>query len=289
MDLPDPEKSFLFRCKDLIKIYDDDVVAINNVSISIDTSNLGLFGPNGSGKSTFIKLLLGLIFPTSGSVELGVHPEDIRFVPDFPILPQNITIDEWMATLETIYGDVTRNIDLQDIMRLEGTLKLDKLSAGQRRLAALLPLFYGKPKLIILDEPTNFLDMLVRERILKLIKEQLVKTKSKLILSSHRADEVNLFVDEVLLLKEGKFLGSIPLKQSRYREYSIVVENFKELEKYFKRYKIKYEYEDTVYGESIKFNQSNRIWRILDDYTKKYSVISFDAVDRLKSRLTDLI
>jgi hypothetical protein len=189
---------------------------------------MGLFGPNGSGKSTFIKLLLGLIRPTSGSIELGVHPSDIRFVPDFPILPEKITIDAWMETLENIYGPIEKNIDLQTIMRLDGTWKIKNLSAGQRRLVALLPMFFGIPKLI-------------------------------------------------------------PLKQSRYREYSVVVDDFTKLEKYFKKYRIKYTYEEDVYGKSIKFNLSKKIWRLLDEYSKENSIISFDAVDRLKNRLRELI
>ncbi len=277
------------RCNNLIKIFENDIIAINNISFATNTPYLGLFGPNGSGKSTFIKLLLGLIFPTSGSIELGIHQSDIRFVPDFPILPEKMTIDFWMETLENIYGNVEKNIDLQGIMQLDGTWKIKNLSAGQRRLVALLPMFYGRPKLIILDEPTNFLDMMLRDKILRLMKEQLLQTKSKLLLSSHRIDEVNLFVDEVIILKQGKFMGSIPLKRGKYQEYSIVVDDFKKLEAHFKKLRISYEIEDDVYGKSIRFNLTNKIWRILDVYTKENSIISFDAIDVLKSRLKGLV
>ncbi|MHA2029339.1 MAG: ATP-binding cassette domain-containing protein, partial [Candidatus Kariarchaeaceae archaeon] len=159
---------FLLSCNSLTKNY-GRTLAINNLNFSTQVSRLGLFGPNGSGKSTLLKLMLGILNPSDGTIQLGMETSKIRFIPDYPNLPKNVTIDEWLEKLEMMFGDVLLNIDIQDITGLDGGLKLSELSAGQYRLTALLPVFYGKPELIVLDEPTNFLDMLIREKIIKLL------------------------------------------------------------------------------------------------------------------------
>ncbi|MDH5404417.1 MAG: ATP-binding cassette domain-containing protein [Candidatus Heimdallarchaeota archaeon] len=253
------------------------------------TNFLGLLGPNGSGKSTLLKLMLGLIRPTSGTIELGVNKSEIRVVPDFPILPKHLNVDQWYDTLEDLYGPVKRNIDLQTIMRLNGRWKLKDLSAGQTRLAALMPIFFGRPQLIIMDEPTNFLDVVIRERILNLIKEQLVQTKSKVIIASHRTDEIELFASEIILQSRGKIVGNVSLKHDASLGYHVRVNDFDTFEKVLKKHNMPFEQTTTLMGKTLKINDLGRLWGPLNDFTAKGGILfNLSAIGTLQSHIGDL-
>ncbi|MHA2278486.1 MAG: ATP-binding cassette domain-containing protein, partial [Candidatus Kariarchaeaceae archaeon] len=207
---------------------------------------MGLFGPNGSGKSTLLKLMLGILNPSDGTIQLGMETSKIRFIPDYPNLPKNVTIDEWLEKLEMMFGDVLLNIDIQDITGLDGGLKLSELSAGQYRLTALLPVFYGKPELIVLDEPTNFLDMLIREKIIKLLHEQMDLTNSKVILASHKMDEIVSFCDTVLMIDKGQMVASVSMSLKNREDYIMYVDNMDSLHEMLKSSEIEYRKIDTI-------------------------------------------
>ncbi|MFV2015907.1 MAG: ATP-binding cassette domain-containing protein, partial [Candidatus Heimdallarchaeota archaeon] len=232
-------------CNSLTKKY-DKVTAIDNLNFSTRVNRLGLFGPNGSGKSTLLKLMLGILYPTEGTIQLGMETSKIRFIPDFPNLPKSVTIDEWLEKLELMFGDVLLNIDIQEITGLNGDLKLGELSAGQYRLTALLPLFYGRPELIVLDEPTNFLHMLIREKILKLIKEQIELTNSKVILASHKMDEIVSFCDSVLMIDKGRMVASVSMSLKNREEYIVYVNNVESLREMLAYSDIEFKMMDTI-------------------------------------------
>ena len=262
----------LVSCSSLTKRF-DKITAINNLNFSTQVNRLGLFGPNGSGKSTLLKLMMGILFPTDGDIQLGIDKSKIRFIPDFPNLPKTVTIDEWLEKLELMFGDIQLNIDIQDITGLNGNMKLGDLSAGQYRLTALLPVFYGKPELVVLDEPTNFLDILIREKILKLIKEQIEVTNSKVILASHKMDEIISFCDSVLMIDKGQMVASVSMSLKNREDYIIYVNNLDALHEMLKSSEIEYRMMSTITGQATVIQMSWAFWKVIHKFTKSGGII----------------
>lgn len=279
----------LFSCVNLSKIYGHNK-AINNFTYSTKAKTLGLFGANGSGKSTLIQLLLGLHFPDYGVIEVNIDKSDMRVIPDFPVLPQQMTVDEWMETLERIYGLPLLDVDFQEEFKLDGTWVLKNLSAGQYRLAALLPMFYGVPKLIVLDEPTNFLDAFIRDRALKLMKRQITKSESKLIIASHRIDEINLFAERVLMLHKGELLADIPMTDDIQLKFEVRVNNFEAFVKHLEKRKVTFEIEDTSLGQTAILAINAPVWTCLKQYLAEDNIIySINKIDKLQAKLKEVI
>lgn len=276
------------ECVDLVKAYGTKY-AISHLNVTIRSSFIGLLGPNGSGKSTLIKLMLGLIHPTSGQIRLGISKENMRVVPDFPNLPKHLTVDQWIGLLEEIYGECCLEEDVQSIFELDGTSRLGNLSAGQYRKAALLPLFYGKPQLIVLDEPTNFLDVVARTKVLRLIKRLITTTKCKVIMATHRLEEVRLFCEEVLILKEGVNVFHASLMEDTVIQYSLVVDDPAKLIAMLEEEGMVYRIEESVVGLEIVIHVSSQIWSLLERYTHEGGLIlSFNAKEKLEIILEDL-
>ncbi|OLS28378.1 MAG: putative ABC transporter ATP-binding protein YxlF [Candidatus Heimdallarchaeota archaeon LC_2] len=263
---------YLLSCNGLSKKF-DKTTAIDGLNFSTQVSRLGLFGPNGSGKSTLLKLMLGILYPSSGTIQLGIDSSKIRFIPDFPNLPKSITVDEWLEKLEKMFGDIPLNIDIQDVTKLDGNLKLNELSAGQSRLIALLPVFYGKPELIILDEPTNFLDMIIREKIIKLLKQQIEISNSKIILASHKMDEIASFCDSVLMIDKGQMVASVSMSLKNRENYLLHVDNMISLREMLDSSDIDYKSMDTITGNATAIQMSWAFWKVIHKFTKSGGTI----------------
>lgn len=262
---------------------------VDELNFDIEFSGLGLLGPNGSGKTTFIKLLLGIISPTFGEVRVNVEMKDIRVVSDQPSLPDKMTIDEYVYTLEKIYGDSLHGIDIQTDFSLEGQWRLGDLSAGQRRKVALLPAFYGTPKLIILDEPSNYLDITTREYVLTLLKRQCQITKASIIISTHRTDEIRLFADNVILLKQGKLANHVKLHDQQPDLYSIKPNDVDKLANIFNKSNIDFHQTQTIQGNIINAPPSPKMFAALEEFTGNGgSILSFKVVDVLERMIEEL-
>lgn len=275
-------------CEGLTKMFNNKV-GISNIDLDLEFQGLGLLGPNGSGKTTFIKMLLGIISPTSGSIALNVAREDIRVVSDQPMLPTEMTIDEWIYTVESMHGKLVRDIDIQTDLGLEGDWKIKNLSAGQVRKAALLPAFYGKPKLIILDEPSNYLDIATREYILMLLKKHCEETNASVILSSHNIEEIRLFASHVLLLKEGRLMNNVYLDNQLPEFFSISASDLDKLSTELVKNGVLHTREITIQGEILKTAPSLSVWNALKSYMSEGGLIySFKAIDLLEKMIQDL-
>lgn len=282
------ERPLLFA-KNLTKVFNEFPV-INDLNLEIHSDSLGLLGPNGSGKTTLIKLMLGLIQPTEGEIVLDDPGDDLRVISDQPRLPEHLTIDEWIELIEDIYGPATRNVDIQSDFGLEGDWKIKALSAGQKRKAALLLAFYGQPKLIILDEPTNFLDIVSREYILKLLKDHLKYTKSKLIIATHRIEEIRVFCNDVIMLKEGELLKSVSLEDQNPQMYSFTVDNPKKFVAELESTNLFYFTESTYLGEIVKVEASDAAFTAVSRFMLEGgSVQTFQAIDELQRSIEELL
>ncbi len=165
---------FAVELKDVTKRY-NEIVAVNNLNLTISTGEIfGLLGPNGSGKSTTLKMLLGLVQPTAGSVNvLGLdvqkQPVEVKrlvgYVPESPNIYEFLTGIEYLDFIADIYGVPTaekkqRITEYLKALQLEGREgdMINSYSDGMKKKISLISAFLHKPKLLILDEPLNALD-----------------------------------------------------------------------------------------------------------------------------------
>ncbi|MHA2171397.1 MAG: ATP-binding cassette domain-containing protein [Candidatus Kariarchaeaceae archaeon] len=280
---------FFVKCDDLNKRF-RNLDVIKDINFETNARALGILGPNGSGKTTLIKLMMGLLHPSSGSIKLNIDRSNIRVIFDKPVLPRNLTIDEWLVYVEKMHGEQTKNIDIQSDFDLDGDWKISDLSSGQYRKAALLPAFYGSPDLILLDEPTNFLDIKTREYILELLLNHLEATESKLIITSHRMDEIRLLSDEVIILKEGELINHLYLKGQYPLLYEIRANNVDKLVKELDKTDAFYIRESTFRGETVKVQASDILWNAIEKFNLDGgAILGFRTIDELERAIEDMI
>ena len=206
----------IIEIKNLTKSYGKNR-GIDNVNLTINEGEIfGFIGPNGAGKSTTIKTLLNLIFPTSGEAKIfgldcvkettkikeyiGYVPSEVRYYDDMTVKEIIDYAKSFKKNLDEEY--VARLIKLFDV---ELSKKIYQLSLGNKKKVSIIQALIHKPKLLILDEPTNGLDPLVQKHLFdELI--ALNKHGSTIFLSSHNLTEVEEFCHRVAIIKEGKIV-----------------------------------------------------------------------------------
>ncbi len=194
-------------------------VAVNNASFSINQGEIvGLLGHNGAGKTTIMKMLSGYLEPDSGEVsiddkDIAFHlkfaQKDLGYLPEnLPVYPEMMVADylEYAAKLKGIsdgdkYSEIKRVVDATDIS--EKLLEpIHTLSRGFKQRVGVAQAILGKPKLLILDEPTNGLDPTQTEHMRTLIRD--IAKEATVILSTHIMQEVDALCDRVLILNRGE-------------------------------------------------------------------------------------
>src|SRR5215218_3797011 len=209
--------------RSLTKVYRDfwgrkKKTALNALDLKIHKGEIfGLLGPNGSGKTTTIKLLLGLLFPTSGEGFVFGEPaakveknERIGYLPEESYLYRFLNAEETLdfyGRLFNIPGDVRRkrSAELIDMVGLSTDKKriLKEYSKGMRQRIGLAQALINDPELVILDEPTSGLDPLGTRWMKDLILD--LRNKGKTILMcSHRLEDVQDVCDRIAILNEGE-------------------------------------------------------------------------------------
>lgn len=194
----------------------------------------GFIGPNGAGKSTTIRSLLGLIFPTSGQAsilglnvktELKAIKQRIGFVPSEVNFYSGMTVMELLEYSAAFYkGDGKERIgSLAELLSLDLTRKIEDLSLGNRRKAAICQSLLHDPELLIMDEPTSGLDPLIQKRFFDLLIEENKKGKT-IFLSSHTLSDVQKLCSRVAIIKEGRIIkleDVKSLRQSHFKKISL--------------------------------------------------------------------
>jgi len=198
-----------------------DVTAVDHIDFSIGPGSVtALLGGNGAGKTTTIAILLGLLLPNSGSVQ--VLGEDMirhrhrvlarmNFSSPYVDLPRRLTVAENLTVYGRLYGihDVRRRIgELADDLDIEGLLRrpTGDLSSGQRTRVALAKALLNKPELLLLDEPTASLDPDTGDWIRTYLESHRDRWGMTIVLASHNMAEVERLCDDVLIMKAGKIM-----------------------------------------------------------------------------------
>jgi ABC-2 type transport system ATP-binding protein len=202
----------------LRKVY-GKVVAVDDLSFSIPRGTvLGLLGGNGAGKTTTIAMLLGLLQPTEGEIEvLGIDMSKRRyaalprmnFSSPYVDLPHRLTVRQNLLFYGRLYGvkELAHRIDeIATHMQVAPFLDREagKLSAGQKTRVALAKALINKPDVLLLDEPTASLDPDTADWVRTYLEDYRRDTGATILLASHNMSEVERLCDDVLLLQTGR-------------------------------------------------------------------------------------
>lgn len=187
-------------------------MVVNNVALNIQRNSVyGLLGSNGAGKSTTLKMITGILKPTSGSIEFDGHPwqrsdlKQIGALIETPPLYGNLTAYENLKVRTTMLGLPDKRIDeVLHIVRLTDTGKkrAGQFSLGMKQRLGIAIALLNSPQLLILDEPTNGLDPVGIEELRELIRSFPAKGIT-VILSSHILSEVQQIADHVGIIAGG--------------------------------------------------------------------------------------
>ena len=204
------------RVADLTKRY-GDVAANDGVSFDVEAGEIfGYLGPNGAGKTTTIRLLLGLIKPTSGTAEvLGADVRDRQALTevkaDLGYLPDSLGFDEQLTGRQVLdyfarmRGDERRD-ELLELFDPPLEKPVETYSAGNRRMLGIVQAFMHDPDFIIMDEPTAGLDPLKQDRLHLFIEEERDAGKT-VFFSSHTLSEVQRVCDRVGIIRAGELVA----------------------------------------------------------------------------------
>lgn len=195
-----------------------DVQALHDMDLSINKGEIYAYlGPNGSGKTTTIKMLLGLIFPTAGTIKLlgnsDIASPDVKrrigYLPEGAYYPEFLKGEEILRFYGQIYGlsgdDLEKRIDnVLDVVSMTFARKrlLRGYSKGMRQRIGLAQALLSDPEILILDEPTTGLDPLARKEMRDILANLRDEGKT-LMISSHELQEVELISDRVGILYKG--------------------------------------------------------------------------------------
>ena len=202
------------------------VVALDGIDLQVHRGEvLALLGPNGAGKTTAISLLLGLLQPDSGQVQLfGVQPQTLAARRRSGAMLQTAGVPETLAVgelIELFRSYYPRPRTVADIVELAGVADLlarryGKLSGGQQRRAQFALALAGNPQILFLDEPTTGLDIEARETMWKTIR-QLAREGCAIVLTTHYLEEAEALADRVSVLARGRVVAAGSVQQIRAR------------------------------------------------------------------------
>ncbi|MGH4137377.1 lantibiotic protection ABC transporter ATP-binding protein [Clostridium sp.] len=205
------KNNYILQTKNLCKSFKKQS-AVNNISLSIEKNSVyGLLGPNGAGKSTLLKMITGMLHPTSGEIIFEGHPwsrkdlSDIGVLIESPPLYENLTAVENLKVRTILLGLPDSRIkEVLETVALTNTgkKKAGQFSMGMKQRLGIAIALLNKPKLLILDEPTNGLDPIGIQDLRELIRSFPAQGIT-VILSSHILSEVELIADHIGIISNG--------------------------------------------------------------------------------------
>lgn len=213
----------MLEVRDLVKVYPGPVAALQGIHLSIPRGMFGLLGPNGSGKTTLMRILAGLLEPTSGQIlfagedvtgrpervwyRLGNLPQDFGFYP-------NLTGEQMLLHLLRLKGVTAPQgrralcADLLERVNLSHAAKrkVKGYSGGMRQRLGIAQAIAGEPELIVVDEPTAGLDPEERTRFYRLLSE--LAEERTVLLSTHIVEDVAVLCPRFAVIRHGVLLAS---------------------------------------------------------------------------------
>ncbi len=207
----------IIETEKLTKYY-GSVTGIRDLSLGVEKGEiLGFIGPNGAGKSTTIRLLLSLIYPSSGSatifgkdvIEFGPEiKREIGYMPSEVFYYENMKVKDLLEYSASFYKkDCSQRIkDISGLLKLDLNKKIDDLSYGNKKKVGIVQGLLHDPQLILLDEPTGGLDPLMQKKFFELLRKENEEGKT-IFFSSHILSEVQKICDRVAIIKDGELIN----------------------------------------------------------------------------------
>lgn len=224
----------VIETKKLTKYYGKSL-GIKDLDLVVEEGEiLGFIGPNGAGKSTTIRILLSLIYATSGSakifgkdvVDYGSEiKQDIGYLPSEVFYYDNMRAKDLLEYSASFYKkDCSKRIkEISDVLKLDLDKKIDDLSYGNKKKVGIVQGLLHSPKLIILDEPTGGLDPLMQRNFFDLLNEE-NKKGATIFFSSHILSEVQKLCHRVAIVKEGELIDIESMEtvaEKKYKRFNI--------------------------------------------------------------------
>lgn len=213
--------------------------ALSSLTLNVEENQIYAFiGPNGAGKSTAIRLMLGILNPSEGYVEvLGKRPtqKNVKIFKNMGYLPGELSTYQKLTGNEVLkFFSSLRNIDDDQYIRnlierldYDPNKYIKELSKGNKQKLGLILAFMHKPELLILDEPSSGLDPLMQQITIELIQEARLNG-STIFLSSHIFSEIDKVAERVGFVKEGKLIVEESLEILKSNAMKYIVIYFKE-------------------------------------------------------------
>jgi ABC-2 type transport system ATP-binding protein len=236
----DPAPGAVIEARGLTKRYGTAVTALDDLTVSVQPGITGLVGANGAGKSTLIKILLGLLEPTSGqALVLGLDRAtggfEIRtltgYMPEHDCLPPDVTATELVTHLGRMSGlpataakeraaDSLRHVGLYE----ERYRQIGTYSTGMKQRVKLAQALVGDPRLLLLDEPTNGLDPAGRTAMLDLIARIGAEFGISILVASHLLGEIEQICDHLVAVEGGRLLRADSISSMTQASAALLVE-----------------------------------------------------------------
>lgn len=199
-------------------------IAVDRVSAKFGSGVYGLLGANGAGKTTFMRMICGILMPTSGTVSFdGINAGDEEYRAMLGYLPQdfgyypNFTAWDFLMYISALKGFNKKNAKkkIQELLEFVSLTdvakkKIKTYSGGMKQRLGIAQALINNPKILVLDEPTAGLDPKERVRFRNVIQE--LGKESIIILSTHIISDIEHIADNILFMKDGKIILNSPME-----------------------------------------------------------------------------
>lgn len=268
----------LITAKNVVKKF-DKFTALNHFNMNVPEGSIyGLVGPNGSGKTTTIKHLIGMYKQDEGEILVNdekVYDNEkikskIAYISDDLYFFHGYSIKDMAKFYSKIYKDFSfeKFNELQKVFNIDVKRKVNKLSKGMKKQVAFWLTISCNPEIMILDEPIDGLDPIMKENVWKILLEEVKKRKMTVIISSHNLKELENVCTNIGIMKNGEMVleKELEKKDNNIQKVQIVFSNNSQVSKIREKLSIlKEEKVGSVYYFIVKGKQKE-IEEILDKY-----------------------
>lgn len=237
--MSEPATNICAQTTDLVKSYSKGrVQALAGVNVTIEQGEIfGLIGPNGSGKTTLIGCLLGLLHPDSGTVLVnGKQPDYYSVHAGTGYMPERPDFEHWMTSRQflryhhelsgrsqaNVESEIEEALEFVELDKNAWNRRLRTYSRGMLQRLNLAQLIIGRPKIMLMDEPTLGLDPNGVAVVRKIV-EKARNDKVTAIINSHQLDEIERLCDRVAFIRHGKIVTIEKLKAEEFCDYTLCI------------------------------------------------------------------